>query len=779
MFGKARKALIVGQRDGKRLQIVVAQHEFRYRICHRGEQRVAILACQPVLTHRIGKRDLDVDLDVRRIHAGRIVDRIRIAAPTIGSIGDATLLGDAQICALPDHLGLHLVGGHADHVIGAVAHFRIRFAGSLDVGADSAEPEKIDLHAKNGRHDLLRRCTPRLHADGLCRFLRQFHRFQRARDDHAARRHLLLVVVLPARARQVEEPFAFGESGFEIRIRIDEDVAVIIGGHKPDLLRQQHAVAEHVARHVTDTGDCEGFALDVDIHLAEVALDRFPGTPRGDAHLLVVIAGRPAGGKGVIKPEVLLLADRIRRIRECRRALVGGHHEIGIVAIVANSIGGRQNRVAVEIVGDRQKRADEELVSVTPGLENRLATAIHRQALGIEPALGADRHDHGILDLLCFHKTQNLGAVILGAVRPAQTTARNGTEAQMNAFDRSAINEDLAEGSRLGQRFERARVELESEIGPRMSVLVTLEIVCPERRGDRIGEAADDPVIVLARHLGEVLLDRGRDPLKRLLTRHVAQIGIETGPEQIEEFDGDFRITRQRVGDVVLRVVKPSLAQIAGDGAQHHRFTRTQSCAHHQPVEAVIVDLAAPDGEKGFLQPLGILVQREMQPVGAHDLHVVQQNRAFGIGRVTDRQFVRLLGNHPETEIFEQRHAAGQRQRRIRMKNLETEMILVVFVLPVERDPQSVLGFERPLDIGDVGHRRTRIEALLVGLADIDAVGILTADGQEFVFPTRNDGLDVALELVMRNLGRLALVATDDEMDARHAAFRKGGIVCR
>jgi hypothetical protein len=65
---------------------------------------------------------------------------------------------------------------------------------------------------------------------------------------------------------------------------------VIEGGDELDRRREQHAVAEDVARHVADAGDREGGRLDVDVDLAEVALHRLPGAARRDAHLLVVVA---------------------------------------------------------------------------------------------------------------------------------------------------------------------------------------------------------------------------------------------------------------------------------------------------------------------------------------------------------------------------------------------------------------------------------------------------------------------------------------------------------
>src|SRR3712207_8646508 len=48
----------------------------------------------------------------------------------------------------------------------------------------------------------------------------------------------------------------------------------------------------------------------VDAHLAEVPAHRLPRAARGDAHRLVVVAGRAAGGEGVAEPEVVLGGDR-------------------------------------------------------------------------------------------------------------------------------------------------------------------------------------------------------------------------------------------------------------------------------------------------------------------------------------------------------------------------------------------------------------------------------------------------------------------------------------
>ena len=192
-------------------------------------------------------------------------------------------------------------------------------------------------------HDLLRRRLRRREAEHGPRLRAQCDLLRRPRVDTAARRDQGMVVVLPARARQVEQALAFLEARRGVRIGIDEDVAVIEGGDQLDGSLAQHAVAEHVARHVADADHGERLRRDVDIHLAEMALHRYPGAPRGDPHLLVVIAGRAAGGEGIVEPEVVVARDFVGDIGEGRGALVGGDHEIRVVAIVPHHVDRRDH----------------------------------------------------------------------------------------------------------------------------------------------------------------------------------------------------------------------------------------------------------------------------------------------------------------------------------------------------------------------------------------------------------------------------------------------------
>ena len=84
--------------------------------------------------------------------------------------------------------------------------------------------------------------------------------------------------------------------------------------HQLNLLRQQHAVTEHVTGHVTDAGHGKEIGLDVDTLFLEVSPNCLPGAPSRDAHLLVVVAGGAAGCKGIIEPEAVVTGYAVRDV---------------------------------------------------------------------------------------------------------------------------------------------------------------------------------------------------------------------------------------------------------------------------------------------------------------------------------------------------------------------------------------------------------------------------------------------------------------------------------
>ena len=133
----------------------------------------------------------------------------------------------------------------------------------------------------------------------------------------------------PSSSAEREEALALGVAHLGIGVRVEEDVLVVERGHELEVAGEEHAVAEDVAGHVADADHRDVRRLHVDPELPEVPLDRLPGPARGDAHRLVVVAGRSPGGEGVPEPEPVLGGDAVRDVGERRGPLVGGHHRYG------------------------------------------------------------------------------------------------------------------------------------------------------------------------------------------------------------------------------------------------------------------------------------------------------------------------------------------------------------------------------------------------------------------------------------------------------------------
>ena len=124
------QAAPLGERERQRLLIIVAQHQGRDLVGHARQQGVALRALQPAVAHRDAQRDLEVDLDVGGVDAGRIVDGVGVEADAAQRRLDAAALGHAEIGAFADHLAAQLGAGDADRVIGAVADRLVAFAGA-------------------------------------------------------------------------------------------------------------------------------------------------------------------------------------------------------------------------------------------------------------------------------------------------------------------------------------------------------------------------------------------------------------------------------------------------------------------------------------------------------------------------------------------------------------------------------------------------------------------------------------------------------------------------
>ena len=244
------------------------------------------------------------------------------------------------------------------------------------------------------------------------------------------------VVVRPGGARQFEHAAPLGVRRGRVRIGVEEDVPVVEGGDQADVLGEQHAVAEDVTGHVADADGGEVLGLGVVAQLAEVPLDRLPRAARGDAHALVVVARGTAGGEGVPEPEAVRLRHLVGDVGERRGALVGGDDQVVVVTVVPDDVLGVDDVPADEVVGDVQQPGDERLVAGDalgqPGVpvDGRIG-----QPLADEAALGADRDDDRVLDLLRLDQAEDLRTEVLAPVRPAQPAARDLAEPQVHALD--------------------------------------------------------------------------------------------------------------------------------------------------------------------------------------------------------------------------------------------------------------------------------------------------------------------------------------------------------
>ena len=470
------------------LLVVVAQHQIADLVGHLRQQVVALFVGHVAIGDHGAEQDLDVDLVVRTIDAGRVVDRVGKETAAGQGVFDAAALGQSQVAALADNAAAQLLAVDADRVVGAVADLGVAFLGRLDVGADAAVPQQIDRRQHHGMDQFVGRQLVGLDAERLLGLGRDVDRLRLAIVYTAALRNQLGVVVLPTRARQVEHALAFLEALGRVRVGVEEDMQVVERAEQADVFGQQHAVAEHVARHVADADAGEVGGLAVDAHLAEMALDRFPGAARGDAHALVVVALRAAAREGVAQPMAVVDGDAVGDVRERRRALVGGDHEIGVVAVVPHDPVGRHDGAGDEIVGQVEHAGDHHLVARNAFRQLRLAAARERRSFDDEAALRADRHDDRVLDLLGLHEAEDLGTEILAPVRPAQSAARHRATAQMHRLDARREQEYLDQGARQRQFVDCLRVELERERGLGPAIGAGLEKIGPERRLNEVEE---------------------------------------------------------------------------------------------------------------------------------------------------------------------------------------------------------------------------------------------------------------------------------------------------
>ena len=119
-----------------------------------------------------------------------------------------------------------------------------------------------------------------------------------------------------------------------------------------DLGRKQHPVTENVSRHITDTHHAKGLFLDVLAHFAEVSFDPLPGATCSDGHGLVVVTNRTTGRECITHPETTLQGNLIGCIGKRCSPFIGSHYQVGVVFVISNQTGCRDNFIFMYIISN-------------------------------------------------------------------------------------------------------------------------------------------------------------------------------------------------------------------------------------------------------------------------------------------------------------------------------------------------------------------------------------------------------------------------------------------
>src|SRR5947209_2546195 len=120
----------------------------------------------------------------------------------------------------------------------------------------------------------------RLYVEGALHLGADRDRFSAALENSASRRNQRAVIIGPARARQPEQTQPRGNA--PLGVGVDKDMPMIESAQQSEVSRHQHAVAEHVARHIADSDHGDLAVLDIAPELAEMALDELPGAAGGN-----------------------------------------------------------------------------------------------------------------------------------------------------------------------------------------------------------------------------------------------------------------------------------------------------------------------------------------------------------------------------------------------------------------------------------------------------------------------------------------------------------------
>ena len=228
-------------------------------------------------------------------------------------------------------------------------------------------------------------------------------------------------------------------------------------------------------------------------------------------------------------------------------------------------------------------------------------------------------------------------------------------------------------------------------------------------RLDEPEEVAQDAVFIKVGHGVETRRDLVDASLCSLLTIALVR-RVKTYLEQRDELLGDARVAGQRLLHVSLREWHLRLTQVLAARAQHDHLAPGQPRAQHQAIEAVVLDVAAPDPGEGVLE----LVLNALEIDGA-GVRVTQPEVVHphpGPARALDLRRVLILD--PQPHVLEHGQGIGQRNRPAGAKQLEVQLVVGGLERPVQAHRKRVRLFAQALQPGHVLHGDTRVVLLAI-----------------------------------------------------------------
>ena len=597
----------------------------------------------------IVEEDLDVHLVVAAVHTCRVVDRIGVHETAVEGVLDPAPLGEPEIATLGHHAASELGTVHPQAVVRTIADLGVRLGAGLHVGADATVPQQVDGRPEDRCDQVDRAESARADGQHPLRLRRDLDVLGGSCEHAAARRDQRGVVVGPTAARQCEETCTFGEGRLGIRVRIEEHVPVVERCHQPQVRRAEHAIAEDVARHVSDADDGERITIGVLAVRPSMPTNALPRAASGDAHRLVVVADAASRSERIAEPEAVLGSDAVGGVAERGRALVGSDHEIRVVTVVAHGARWRNDGTVDEVVGEIEQAGDER--SVAGHALGPLLLRRRRRSLQHEATLRAGGHDHGVLHHLRLHETEHLGAEILGAITPPNAATSDATTAQVHALDARRAHPDLEHRTRGRQVLHLRRVELERHHRAMGTVVARPEHVGAHGRVDEAEKCAQRAVVVEARHGVERCMELDGVP--------VIDSGLWSEPlfEFVHQLSRDGGVAYHGGLDVLLTEGEADLTQVSRIAAHHLHLSGVQTGGEHETVEPVVLHLAEERCLERLTQPRnGGLVEHDARWQAHTD--VVQVHRGLVEG---ERE--RALVERPQTEVVEQRQQVGERDR--------------------------------------------------------------------------------------------------------------------